>query len=179
MSDVLAGKAILIVDDEPDILETLEELLDTCIIDSAPDFDTARRFLKSKPYDGAILDIMGVNGYELLALTHEIGIPALILTAHALSSKNFVKSIINGAYAYIPKHEMTNIYDYLSEMIEASEMLESKEKDPEKPNKWFKKLTPYFDETFGNDWIDNHKDDLKDYNLTYDREELAKIFFPS
>ncbi len=179
MNDVLLGKTILIVDDEPDILESIEELLDMCVIDSAPNFDTARRFLKSKSYDGAILDIMGVNGYELLELTREIGIPALILTAHALSSKNFVKSIINGAYAYIPKHEMTNISDYLSEMIEASEMLESKEKDPVKPNKWFKKLTPYFDETFGNDWKDNHKEDLKNFELTYDREELAKVFFPS
>ena len=163
----------MIVDDEPDILETLKELLDTCVIDSAPDFDTARRFLKSKSYDGAILDIMGVNGYELLELTEKIGIPALILTAHALSSNNFVKSLKYGAYAYIPKHEMTNISVYLSEMIEANE------KDPEKPNKWFKKLTPYFDETFGNDWIDNHKEDLKGFNLTYDREELVKIFFPS
>jgi DNA-binding response OmpR family regulator len=45
MSDVLAGKAILIVDDEPDILESLEELLDMCVIDSAPDFDTARLWI--------------------------------------------------------------------------------------------------------------------------------------
>jgi DNA-binding response OmpR family regulator len=76
MNDILAGKAILIVDDEPDILESLEELLDMCVIDSAPDFDSARRFLKSKSYDGAILDLMGVNGLELMELTYEIGTPA-------------------------------------------------------------------------------------------------------
>jgi DNA-binding NtrC family response regulator len=173
MSDVLAGKAILIVDDEPDILESLKELLDMCVIDSAPDFDTARRFLKRKSYDGAILDIMGVNGLELLELTYEIGVPALILTAHALSPKNFVKSLRNGAYSYIPKHEIINISDFLSEMIEANE------KDQQRPKIWFKKLTPYFDKTFGDDWIDNHKEDLKDLKLTYDREELAKVFFPS
>ena len=166
MSDVLAGKAILIVDDEPDILESLEELLDMCVIDSAPDFDTARRFLKSKSYDGAILDLMGVNGLELMELTYEIGTPALILTANALNSNNFVKSLRGGAYAYIPKHEMTNISDYLSEMIEASKMLETKEKGWEKPNKWFKKLSSFFDETFGPDWKDKHKEDLKDLNLT-------------
>ena len=161
MSDVLAGKAILIVDDEPDILESLEELLDICAIDSAPDFDTARRFLKSKSYDGAILDLMGVNGLELMELTHEIGTPALILTANALNSKNFVKTLRGGAYAYIPKHEMTNISDYLSEMIEASELLEAKEKGRAMPNKWFKKLASFFDETFGPDWKDKHKEDLK------------------
>lgn len=166
MSDILAGKAILIVDDEPDILESLEELLDMCVIDSAPDFDTARRFLKSKSYDGAILDLMGVNGLELMELTYEIGTPALILTAHALSSKNLVKTLRGGAYAYIPKHEMANISDYLSEMIEASEMLDAREKVREKPNKWFKKLTSFFDEAFGPSWKDKHREELKDLNLT-------------
>ena len=166
MSDVLAGKAILIVDDEPDILESLKELLDMCVIDSAPDFDTARRFLKNKSYDGAILDLMGVNGLELMELTYKLGTPALILTANALTSKNFVKTLRGGAYAYIPKQEMINIADYLSEMIEASEILEAKEKGPEKPKKWFKKLALFFDETFGPDWKDEHKEDLKDFNLT-------------
>ncbi|MEJ2283866.1 MAG: response regulator [Desulfobacterales bacterium] len=166
MSDVLAGKAILIVDDEPDILESLEELLDMCVIDSAPDFDTARRLLKNKSYDGAILDLMGVNGLELMELTYKIGTPALILTANALTSKNFVKTLRGGAYAYIPKQEMINISDYLSEMIEASEMLASKEKGPKKRNKWFKKLSSFFDEAFGPDWKDKHKEDLKDLNLT-------------
>ena len=83
-----------------------------------------------------------------------------------LNSNNFVKSLRGGAYAYIPKHEMTNISDYLSEMIEASKMLETKEKGWEKPNKWFKKLSSFFDETFGPDWKDKHKEDLKDLNLT-------------
>lgn len=166
MSDILTGKAILIVDDEPDILDSLEELLDMCVIDTAPDFDTARRFLKSKSYDGAILDLMGVNGLELMELTYEIGTPALILTAHALSSKNLVKTLRGGAYAYIPKHEMANISDYLSEMIEASEMLDAKQKGREKPNTWFKKLTSFFDEAFGPSWKDKHREELKDLNLT-------------
>lgn len=165
MSDILAGKAILIVDDEPDILESLEELLDMCVIDSAPDFDTARGFLKSKSYDGAILDLMGVNGLELMELTYEIGTPALILTAHALSSKNLVKTLRGGAYAYIPKHEMANISEYLSEMIEASEMLDAKEKGREKPNKWFKKLASFFDKAFGPSWKDKHREELEDLNL--------------
>ena len=41
--DILKDKKILIVDDEPDILETLVELLDMCLIDSAPDFETAKK----------------------------------------------------------------------------------------------------------------------------------------
>ena len=47
-SDYLKGKKILIVDDEPDILETLKEMLDMCIVDSATDFETALKLLRSK-----------------------------------------------------------------------------------------------------------------------------------
>jgi len=71
MDDILKGKKILIVDDEPDILETLEELLDVCLIDTAPDFEGARKFLENNMYDVAILDIMGVGGYDLLELTRK------------------------------------------------------------------------------------------------------------
>ena len=165
MSDSLAGKTILIVDDEPDVMETLKELLDMCVIDSALDFETAKQFLKSKSYDAAILDIMGVDGYELLDLTENIGTPALMLTAHALSAKHLVKSLKNGAYSYIPKHEMTNISDFLSETIKA------KENSWHKPIKGFKKIMPYFDETFGSGWKDTHKEDLKSLNLLHSQEE--------
>ena len=60
-NDILNVKRILIVDDEPDILETLEDLLDMCLIDSAPDFESAKKFLDKNPYDAAVLDIMGVR----------------------------------------------------------------------------------------------------------------------
>jgi DNA-binding NtrC family response regulator len=167
MSNFLAGKTILIVDDEPDVPETLKELLDMCVIDSALDFETAKQFLKSKSYDAAILDIMGVDGYELLDLTEKIGTPALMLTAHALSAKHLVKSLKNGAYSYIPKHEMINISDFLSEAIKA------KEKGWHKPIKWFKKLMPYFNEIFGSGWKDTHKEDLKNLNLVNSHEKQA------
>ena len=103
MDEVLEGKRILIVDDEPDILDTLKELLDMCLIDTAPNFETAQKFLKRGSYDAAILDIMGVKGYDLLGLTKEKNIPSLMLTAHALSPDNLVKSLKKGAHSYVPK----------------------------------------------------------------------------
>jgi CheY-like chemotaxis protein len=36
MHESLTDKRILIVDDEPDVLESLKELLDVCIVDCAP-----------------------------------------------------------------------------------------------------------------------------------------------
>ena len=102
MSQFLVGKKVLIVDDEPDVFETLNELLDMCSVDYAQDFKTAKKFLLETNYDAAILDIMGVDGYKLLTLARQREIPALMLTAHALSPDNLKKSIERGADAYIP-----------------------------------------------------------------------------
>jgi len=169
MTETLNGKKILIVDDEPDVFETLKELLDMCIIDYAPDFDTAKKFLSKNSYDAAVLDIMGVKGYDLLALAKEREMPALMLTAHALSPDHLVKSLKEGAYSYIPKHEMADIHKYLSDVIQAHQ------KGNQKPKNWFRKLSPFFDKKFGSDWKNQNKDFLKEFNLTHTREELEKI----
>ena len=169
MDDVLDGKRVLIVDDEPDVLETLRELLDTCIIDSAPDFDTAKKFLKHQSYDAAILDIMGVSGYEILELSSERGIPTIMLTAHALSPDHLVKSLKEGAQCYLPKDKMADISDFLAEVLQASE------KGARKSQNWFDRINPYFDKKFGSDWKDKHSRFLKDIDLIPTREEMEKI----
>ena len=168
MNETLNGKKILIVDDEPDVFETLKELLDMCIIDYAPDFDTAEKFLSKNSYDAAVLDIMGVKGYDLLALAKKRETPALMLTAHAVSPDHLVKSIRQGAFSYIPKHEMADIPKYLDDIIQ------SKRKD-QKSRNWFRKLSPFFDKQFGSDWKNQHKEFIKDFNLAHTREELEKI----
>lgn len=63
-------KKMLVVDDEPDIIESLEELLeDTFVVAAASTFEEAASCLKNNTYDVAILDIMGVRGYDLLEAT--------------------------------------------------------------------------------------------------------------
>ena len=79
--DMLKGKKILIVDDEPDVLDTLEDLLSTCQVVKATSFEAAKRQLETQPFDMAVLDIMGVNGYELLGIAVQKKIPAVMLTA--------------------------------------------------------------------------------------------------
>ena len=108
MDDILQGKKILMVDDEPDVLEQLSELLDMCSVDTAPSFETAQKFLNKNTYDVAIFDIMGVRGYDLLELANQKDLPALMLTAHALTPDNLVKSIKEGAQSYIPKEKMSD-----------------------------------------------------------------------
>jgi CheY-like chemotaxis protein len=85
--DIVKGKRVLIVDDEKDVLDTLTELLDMCKLDAASSFEQGKEFLENEYYDVAVLDIMGVKGYELLEIANSRDIPALMLTAHALSEE--------------------------------------------------------------------------------------------
>jgi DNA-binding NtrC family response regulator len=158
----LEGKRILIVDDEPDVLETLEELLDICLIDTAPSFDTAQKFLKNNTYDAALLDIMGVRGYDLLELAKEKGVPALMLTAHALNPDNLVRSIRRGAQSYIPKDKLADIMVFLADIIEA------REQHVEKQTKWFARLRPFFDRKFGPEWREKHESFWREFDETPD-----------
>jgi DNA-binding NtrC family response regulator len=171
MEEILKGKKILVVDDEPDILETLVEILDMCLVDTAPNFETAEKFLKNNDYDVAVLDIMGVRGYDLLELANRKGIPALMLTAHALSAENLVRSIKGGAQSYVPKDKISDITTYLSEILVA------REKGTEKTGTWFARLKPFFDKKFGTGWRKEHEEFWRDFDKTYHvtKEEIEKI----
>ena len=78
-SILLKGKKILAVDDEEDVVDSIEEMLETCFVDKARDFETASRLLQIKPYDAAILDLNGVDGYELLDIARSRNIRRLFL----------------------------------------------------------------------------------------------------
>ena len=155
MTETLKGKKILIVDDEPDVLEALSEPLDMCEIDGARNFETAEKLLNENSYGAAILDIMGVKGYDLLELAKDRDLPALMLTAHALSPDHLVKSIIRGAFSFIPKSEMVDIATYLDDAIQ------EKSEDDRMYKRWFIKLMPIFDKKFGPDWLIKYKKDYK------------------
>jgi DNA-binding response OmpR family regulator len=118
---ILKGTRILIVDDEEDILETLTELLDMCKVDRASTFEHAKELLENNIYHVAILDIMGVRGYELLDIAKERGIPSLMLTAHALSKDNLKKSFEKGASYYVPKDEINKIDVFVADILQAQE----------------------------------------------------------
>jgi DNA-binding NtrC family response regulator len=171
MDELLRGKRILIVDDEVDILDTLAEMLDMCSVDTAPNYETAKKFLDKNAYDAAILDIMGVRGYDLLKLTKEKGVPALMLTAHALSPDNLVKSIKGGAQSYVPKDKISDINMFLSDILRA------REKGAKKQGTWFAKLRPFFDKKFGPGWRKKDKEFWKEFDETYhvSKEDVEKI----
>ena len=150
---VIRGKKILIVDDEEDVLDALTDLLEMCKVDRAASFEDGKRFLESDTYDIAILDIMGVKGFELLEIAKKQDIPALMLTAHALSEENLKQSAENGASYYAPKDEMSNIAVFVADVIEA------KEKNRNVWTKWFERLGGFYDQKFvGPNWREKEKE---------------------
>ena len=169
--DILKGKNILVVDDEHDILETLEEILDRCEVDTAADFESAKDLLKSNNYDAVILDIMGVKGFDLLEIAVARKIPALMLTAHGLDADNLVGSIKLGAKSYIPKDKIIDIDIYLKEIFLA------KEKGIEKSGNWFANLSSFFDGRFGHGWKNKDKKFWEEFDKTYQvsKDELEEI----
>jgi DNA-binding NtrC family response regulator len=143
---ILKGKQVLIVDDEKDILDLLVELLSICKIDTASTFEEAKDLLENNYYDIAVLDIMGVKGYDLLAIANEKKVPALMLTAHALSKESLKKSFQEGASYYVPKDEINKIDIFVADVIEARE---------QKKNvfvRWYERLSGFYDNRFGPDW---------------------------
>lgn len=158
---ILEDKRVLVVDDEPDILETIEELMDMCILDTAGSFETARKKIDEHIYDLAILDIMGVNGYEILALAKEKDLPALMLTAHALTPENLKESIKKGADAYIPKDELANLQTHVADVIR------TRIQGNQGYGAWFSKLKPFFDKSFGSGWQEKDRNFWNSFNDKY------------
>lgn len=165
----LKDKRILIVDDEPDVLDTLEEYLAGCRLFRATSFQEAKEVMESQELDLAILDIMGVDGYRLLDLANKKGITAVMLTAHAFSPDNLMKSIQKGAYSYIPKEKISEIEDFLVDVLEA------KEKDENPWQKWQQRLPEsYFEKRWGKAWQDVDKDFWQTFKASLEERKRSK-----
>jgi CheY-like chemotaxis protein len=145
----LKDKVVLVVDDEPDVLETVAEELDMCLVHKAGDYDTALQYLLSYTYDIVILDIMGVNGFELLKNAVSRGFPTVMLTAHALSPESLKKSIKLGAVSFLPKEKTSELTSFLEDVVLGRG----------KPvwQKLFDRLGNYFNKRFGPDWKEKDK----------------------
>ncbi len=148
-SQLLKDKVILVVDDEPDVLDTVADVLHTCFVTKARDFDTGRQYLMNFTYDLVILDIMGVNGFELLKMSVKRGFPTLILTAYALTPEALETSIKLGAVSFLPKEKMGDLDEYLADIVLGGN----------KPvwGKLFDKLGRLFNRRFGPDWKERNQ----------------------
>ena len=140
----LKDKVVLLVDDEPDILETVAEQLDMCITHMAQTYERARQYLQSYTYDIVILDIMGVDGFNLLEIAVAKGYPTVMLTAHSVTPEAVKKSIKLGALFLLPKEKVSELETFLEKIVLG-----------EGQSGWkrlFHKLEGYFEDRFGPGW---------------------------
>jgi CheY-like chemotaxis protein len=146
---LLRDKVVLVVDDEPDVLDTVADILEVCLVTKAGDYDTARQYLMTYTYDIVVLDIMGVNGFELLKTSVRRGFPTVMLTAYALTPDSLEKSMKLGAVSFLPKEKMSQLDIFLADVVLGGN----------KPawGKLFEKLGGFFDSRFGADWVQRNR----------------------
>jgi DNA-binding NtrC family response regulator len=157
----LKGKHILAVDDEQDVIETIQEILDTAKVDVAQDYETASQKIAETQYDLAVLDIMGVNGIQLLEECVKRGIPAIMLTANSMNPESLVDSIKKGAISYLSKEHLSVLDSLINELLSAQH---------QGSPTWkflFEKLGGYFDKRFGNNWKDDNKEFWDKFDKNY------------
>jgi CheY-like chemotaxis protein len=157
----LAGKHILAVDDEPDILASIQEILEDSEVDTAKNYETASEKLRLNKYDLVILDIMGVNGLKLLEEAVARNFPAVMLTAHAMTPEMLVTCIRKGAISYLPKETLPDLDDLLTAIFKAHEQGEPSWK------LLFDKLGQFFEERFGKGWKDKEKLFWSEFDRNY------------
>jgi CheY-like chemotaxis protein len=147
-ASVLSGRKILAVDDEPDVLTVLEEEImgacPDCKFDKATTYEKAAELIKSNSYDVVILDIMGVRGFDLLALAVSRNLRVAMLTAHALTADALKRSFEMKARAYLPKEKLGEIVPFLEDVLKYDYLPGWKH--------LFEKLKGFFDTKFESDW---------------------------
>ena len=146
---ILNNKCILAVDDEPDVLDILEEEIlmaaPSCKLDKATTYKDALTMLETRNYDLVILDIMGVNGFDLLNLALKRNYQVVMLTAHALNPECLRRSYEKGARGYLPKEKLGEIISFLEDIF----------REPDFLSGWrhiLQKLEEYFNSKWGENW---------------------------
>ncbi|MFC1833479.1 response regulator [Thermodesulfobacteriota bacterium] len=149
---LLKSKRILVVDDEPDVLETVRDILDMCQIETAGNFERAEELLRRETYDMVILDVMGVKGIDLLEMATEQGFPAVMLTAPALDPQYILEAMKRSAISYLPKEDLAHLDNLIAELFQIIQKGGSC---------WahtMKRLEPLLNERFDSDWKERYSE---------------------
>lgn len=155
---LLHGKKLLVVDDEADVLEIVKEEFPDSTVVTAQDFDGALKLIDGDVFDLVILDIMGVNGFELLKACRARHLPAAMLTARAINVESINTAIKGGAVSFLPKEELNRLPELVVEILS--------ELEQGRPHwaKLFERFGSYFKDKLGVNWEDLEKPQYPGYH---------------
>jgi DNA-binding NarL/FixJ family response regulator len=115
-----------------------------CKFHKATTYEKAAELIKLNSYDVVILDIMGVRGFDLLALSVSRNLRVAMLTAHALTPEALKRSFDMKARAYLPKEKLGEIVPFLEDVLKYDYLPGWK--------RLLEKLKGFFDTKFESDW---------------------------
>jgi DNA-binding NtrC family response regulator len=145
---ILNGKRILAVDDEADILTSLEEVImfscPNCTFETASTYEDAAKLLQANHYDVVVLDIMGVRGFDLLDIAVKRDFKVAMLTAHALTPETLKRAHEMKARAYLPKDKIAEIVPFLEDILTYDFATGWR--------RLLQKLSGFFNDTFEMEW---------------------------
>jgi DNA-binding response OmpR family regulator len=169
-SETLRDKSVLAVDDEEDVLDIIREEFSTIpglTLNTAASFEEAKEFLVSYTYDVVILDIMGVQGFELLKIAASLNFPVVMLTAHALTPDSLKQAIILGARAYLPKQKLGSLVPFIEDVVRFNYQSVWK--------KAMDQVVTIFDKRFGSDWRKSEREFWDEFEKKLSLDEGAII----
>ncbi|NWG02537.1 MAG: response regulator [Syntrophaceae bacterium] len=120
---ILNGKRILVVNDDPDILEILEEEIiiaaPNSYIDKANHYQKGIELLASFTYDLVILDmtLSRISRLLNLSLYRPSPFPVVMLTAYNLDPETLRPYTEMGVRAYLPKEKLGQIVPFLEDSL--------------------------------------------------------------
>ena len=157
VQSLLHGKKLLAVDDEADVLEIIKEEFPGSIVITAQEFAGALKLINEDVFDLVILDIMGVNGFELLKACRARHLPAAMLTARAINVESINTAIREGAVSFLPKEELNRLPEHVAEILGELEHGRTHWA------KLFERFGSYFKEKLGISWEDLEKPQYPGY----------------
>jgi hypothetical protein len=105
---ILAGKT-LVVDDEPDVFETVKARVSACDIFTAGDFQSVYDLIKHESSGRISVDIVGAHGNALFERTSTHMTSAAMLTAQTANGEGSDSDVARrqSAVSFLPQEELT------------------------------------------------------------------------
>ena len=119
-SQIWRDKLVLAVDDEEDVLRTIQDELSNCpgvLVHVAQTFVEASGHLVSFTYDLVVIGTVGARGRDILNFAVDHNFPVVLLANQALDPYPMVKYVQPGARGYLPKDQLNLLVPLLEEVM--------------------------------------------------------------